>query len=137
MKSRPNITEQGMEGIRRRARTYAKRHKKQLKKYRIKHKVRTAKYAKDNPQIFRDCVNKKRRRNVAEVNLLKSQPCMDCGKSYHPCVMDFDHVRGKKKFCVSIGISRYNIAIVLKEIAKCDLVCSNCHRMRTHNRRQN
>lgn len=49
--------------------------------------------------------------------------------------MDFDHVRGKKvKSLSNLAISGTE-AQVLAEIAKCDLVCANCHRHRTHLRR--
>ena len=48
--------------------------------------------------------------------------------------MDYDHRPGtKKKFNVSV--IRKGKAEILKEIEKCDLVCANCHRIRTHNRR--
>ena len=49
--------------------------------------------------------------------------------------MDFDHVRGEKKFCIGHH-RRYGDAELLNEIAKCDLVCSNCHRIRTRKRRE-
>jgi hypothetical protein len=66
---------------------------------------------------------------------LKQAPCLDCGGFYPPFVMDFDHVRGEKKF----GISRYKsrgvpLPALLDEILKCELVCANCHRIRTCNR---
>jgi len=66
---------------------------------------------------------------------LKSKPCTDCGLSFHWFVMDFDHVRGEKKGGVS-ALLQNNVSMtkLLAEIAKCDLVCSNCHRMRTWNR---
>lgn len=65
------------------------------------------------------------------LNVQKSVPCADCGVQYPPYVMDFDHVRGVKKFDISKMISRKMVS-VLEEIEKCDVVCSNCHRMRTH-----
>jgi hypothetical protein len=66
------------------------------------------------------------------VRALKSQPCTDCGVSYPHYVMDFDHVRGEKKFNVSSVISSFKSKQrVLDEIAKCEVVCSNCHRTRT------
>lgn len=62
----------------------------------------------------------------------KSRPCADCGVQYPHYVMDFDH-RGDKKF--NIGASRNKgLRQVLAEIAKCDVVCANCHRERTHGR---
>lgn len=47
--------------------------------------------------------------------------------------MDFDHVRGKKLCTVSSITSRGNRpSALLREAAKCDVICSNCHRIRTH-----
>lgn len=64
----------------------------------------------------------------------KRKPCADCGAEYHPYVMDFDHVRGDK--CMTLGSARQNYGTVgwdklREEIAKCDVVCANCHRIRT------
>lgn len=66
----------------------------------------------------------------ATIDGLKSKPCLDCGNVFPPCAMDFDHVRGEKKFNISkSGLWKWKY--VLEEIEKCDLVCSNCHRIRT------
>lgn len=73
-------------------------------------------------------------RRRAIVDAFKSAPCMDCGKTYPPCVMDFDHVRGNKIGNIATMI-RQSIDVVIEEIEKCDIVCSNCHRIRTHERR--
>jgi hypothetical protein len=65
----------------------------------------------------------------------KNKPCADCGVKYDPWVMDFDHLRDKK-FTISGKASQgYSLEKLLAEIAKCDVVCSNCHRIRTHKRR--
>lgn len=76
----------------------------------------------------------KRQREYARASALiieaKSVPCKDCGVSYPWYVMDFNH-RGDKKF--NIGASRHFGCKKLKaEIAKCDVICSNCHRLRTY-----
>ena len=65
------------------------------------------------------------------INAAKAVPCQDCHKMYPPYVLDFDHVRGKKRFNVSRGGCRSG-QVLLAEIAKCDIVCANCHRERTH-----
>lgn len=65
---------------------------------------------------------------------LKRKPCMDCGIEYPPYVMDFDHVRGVKEFPISEGVMKSSIRILL-EVAKCDVVCANCHRIRTFTRK--
>ncbi|HET9197259.1 MAG TPA: hypothetical protein VFN92_03270 [Solirubrobacterales bacterium] len=56
-------------------------------------------------------------------------PCVDCGES-DPIVLEFDHLRDKK-FGIATGIRNRNWSDVLEEIAKCDVVCANCHRRRT------
>jgi hypothetical protein len=59
----------------------------------------------------------------------RDHPCVDCGET-DPLVLEFDHLRDKK-FGISDGIRNRNWADVLDEIAKCDVVCANCHRRRT------
>jgi hypothetical protein len=65
----------------------------------------------------------------------KNRPCADCGNSYPYYVMDFDHVHGDKKF--TIGDKRKgSTERIVAEIEKCEVVCANCHRIRTFGRRQ-
>lgn len=62
----------------------------------------------------------------------KSKPCLDCGVSYPYYVMDFDHVRGEKLFNLSEVVNgAQSKKVILEEIAKCEVVCANCHRIRT------
>lgn len=59
----------------------------------------------------------------------KDVPCTDCGEKYPHYVMDFDHRdRATKK--INVGATR-SMKETLAEIEKCDIVCSNCHRIRT------
>lgn len=59
-------------------------------------------------------------------------PCMDCGVKYPFYVMDFDHRDpAEKEFTIAKMLSMGNVDKVEKEISKCDVVCSNCHRIRT------
>lgn len=71
----------------------------------------------------------------AWIDGLKARPCTDCGRRFHPVAMDFDHVRGKKLKHIS-GMWSWERSKVLVELAKCELVCSNCHRVRTFERGQ-
>jgi hypothetical protein len=69
------------------------------------------------------------------INSLKNKPCADCGHSYPPWVMDFDHVIGKKSKNIATMLSAcVPMSEILKEIEKCEAVCANCHRQRTHDR---
>ena len=89
----------------------------------------------DSWNLCKDCLRRYRkalRRAKADViQEYKERPCMDCGISYPYYVMDFDHVRGEKRFNVSSSYTSYSWADIIDEIAKCDVVCSNCHRIRT------
>lgn len=65
---------------------------------------------------------------------LKTGPCMDCGNCFPPECMDFDHRPGEEKLD---GIGRLMNGPkdrTLAEMQKCDLVCANCHRIRTRQR---
>lgn len=66
------------------------------------------------------------------ISAFKRRPCADCGVQYPPYVMQFDHRDpGVKLFNVSAAPGRYSTDQVLNEIAKCDVVCANCHAERT------
>jgi len=67
----------------------------------------------------------------------EKNPCMDCKISYPYYMMDFDHVRGTKHANVAELINTLSKKRLDEEIAKCEVVCSNCHRIRTHMRRVN
>ena len=77
---------------------------------------------------------KERRAMVAAIKLAAG--CADCGYKAHPDVLQFDHVpeRGTKLFQISTGMGR-SWTSILAEIAKCDVVCANCHILRTAVRR--
>jgi hypothetical protein len=65
----------------------------------------------------------------------KSGPCTDCGSRYHPAAMQFDHLPGTEKcFEVSMSSAQRSRESVVAELAKCELVCANCHALRTYDR---
>ena len=65
----------------------------------------------------------------AYVDSLKVSPCVDCNRSFPPVCMDFDHRPGEEK--VRDVSKCKTVAQAADEISKCDLVCANCHRLRT------
>jgi hypothetical protein len=69
------------------------------------------------------------------VRQMKSRACADCGIQYPFYVMDFDHREGERKEYELNRIDRMTIRAILSEIKKCDVVCANCHRVRTYKRR--
>lgn len=81
--------------------------------------------------------NKRTRKRCKEViQSLKNVPCADCKIAYPPYVMDFDHLQDKE-FVISTAVNNGSTRKILEEAQKCEVVCSNCHRIRTYNRRVN
>lgn len=69
-------------------------------------------------------------------DLKRATPCKDCGTHYPPVCMDYDHVDGPKVRAVSEMISNHaSWEAISAEIEKCELVCANCHRLRTYPQR--
>ncbi len=96
-------------------------HRKHYKANKKKYAMQT----KKNRYRLRECINK-----------IKDVPCTDCGNEYPPYVMDFDHVSDDKVDCISRMVNTaMGKATILREIDKCEVVCSNCHRIRTYNRK--
>lgn len=78
----------------------------------------------------------KRQANVDRINAMKEvAACADCGNSFPTCCMDFDHVGADKYEEVGTLVSRSAAwDIIAAEIAKCEIVCANCHRIRTRDK---
>jgi hypothetical protein len=66
--------------------------------------------------------------------LFKKSKCVDCGES-NPIVLEFDHLKDKS-FTISsyVNNSRLWSSKIQEEIDKCEIVCANCHRIRTSQR---
>lgn len=84
-------------------------------------------------QVLRARRKRRIARNKALVEKLKSVPCADCGLRYPIAAMDFDHLEDTEelisKLVYTVGVKR-----LLMEIAECEVVCANCHRIRTARR---
>lgn len=80
---------------------------------------------------------KQRRQAVADqvveqlIVYFQTHPCVDCGEN-DPVVLDFDHVRGAKRYEISSRVGAgYSWEGLLQEIEKCEVRCANCHRRKT------
>ena len=69
-------------------------------------------------------------------NYLGENPCVDCGNS-DIRVLEFDHRNPKdKKFNISKRVAGgVALQTLAAEVAKCDVRCANCHRIRTKEER--
>lgn len=80
----------------------------------------------------------RRERNREFVRQSKlGRPCLDCGGSFPFYVMEYDHIGDDKLDSVgSLANQCVSLERLQAEIAKCELVCANCHRERTWLRSQ-
>jgi len=104
----------------------ANRHRQKSKSYQYQQKL------KQNKERMHDYLILK----------YESIPCMDCDTIFPWCAMDWDHRPGEvKEFTISsegwAKATPERIAKFEHEITKCDLVCANCHRIRTWKRKNN
>lgn len=77
-------------------------------------------------------------RKMAEIHAYQLEKgCTDCGYNKHPAALEFDHMPGTKKlFNISEQVGNKNRQVLWDEIAKCEVVCANCHAIRTTTRRK-
>lgn len=61
----------------------------------------------------------------------KARPCVDCGGTFDPVCMNFHHIRGERKHLILSAYRWLQLPKLELEAAKCDLVCTNCLRIRT------
>jgi predicted transcriptional regulator len=64
----------------------------------------------------------------------QEHPCVDCGENYPYWIMEFDHLKDKKFNLSGFYVKTAKLETVKKEIEKCEVVCSNCHKNRTYMR---
>lgn len=64
----------------------------------------------------------------------KNRPCGDCRHEFPLICMDFDHILGEKKFDIADVHLIPSEKALREELLKCEVVCSNCHRIRTSKR---
>ena len=91
-------------------------------------------YYRRNRQREIDRVTSRQRATTEFLRELRRVPCKDCGQSFQPHQMDFDHRDPKAK---SFGVTWPEALLasrerLMQEIAKCDIVCANCHAIRTY-----
>src|ERR1035437_6894448 len=83
--------------------------------------------------VCKNCARDVQRRSyvkrIERLNQIKmSRGCYDCGFDEFPEALEFDHQPGAGKlFDIGQG-KRRTWALIETEIAKCDVVCANCHR---------
>lgn len=105
---------------------YQSKCKECQKKYRRDH------YLKNKDKYIEKSKDWKLKQKLKILKYLSNKSCADCGED-NPIVLEFDHL-SDKEFDIGSKIGHYSYDKILKEINKCDVVCANCHRIRTATR---
>lgn len=92
-----------------------------------------------DPEYFKQKANKAKeeRKRWFKEEILDKSSCITCGESHNAC-LDFHHRDPEEKVraVTKMVLQRCSKERILKEIAKCDVLCSNCHRKLHYNERQ-
>ena len=81
-------------------------------------------YTQEFQQSRRDIINR----------IKMERGCARCGYNTHAAALDFNHVKGAKNFSISQD-PKVALKKLLDEIAKCEILCANCHRVHTYENR--
>jgi hypothetical protein len=95
--------------------------------------VRKRHYSENSNKVY-DAVKTRRQAITDKIWAYKSQSqCIECGES-NPVMLEFDHL-GDKDFNIATAAARgMSWSRIKAEIDKCEVVCANHHRVRTHMR---
>ena len=90
---------------------------------------------RNNKQVYCDrAITRNVRVNAENQRLLyfylSEHPCVDCGCTDIRC-LEFDHVRGSKSANITRMLNNVPWPTIEAEIAKCEVRCVNCHRIKT------
>lgn len=80
--------------------------------------------------------NLKKNKEIVDAYKLNSG-CIVCGYNKNPVALDFDHrVQSEKSFDIGSRLANIREETLMNEISKCDVLCANCHRIKSFNLNQ-
>lgn len=85
-----------------------------------------------SPTNYDSELRRKKRQVIDKIK--ESNPCHDCHNYFPAVCMDFDHLADKTSNVSRAVTDKWSDERIMNEIAKCELVCANCHRIRTQTR---
>ena len=96
----------------------------------------TQRWRERNPEKYRESWTRVQEEKKQLLLDARIGGCVKCGEN-DPACLDFHHRDGKRNKLGNIGeIRRFSNERILAEIAKCDVLCANCHRKHHHSERQ-
>lgn len=100
---------------------YAFYYRRRLKWYMVANKTQY-------PKVVKQRI-KRRSRWIGKYKCAKG--CKDCGYNQFSVALDFDHIDPNNKTLAVSKLLSSNLKKLMSEIRKCEVVCANCHRVRT------
>lgn len=86
------------------------------------------------------CKNAAKRTQKRNAAIIKEEKlkkgCAKCGYKEHHAALDFDHLDHKKKSRDIAKMHTTNVESLKKEMAKCQILCANCHRVKSFEERR-
>ena len=87
---------------------------------------RVRRWATENPERYRLGQQRSRQKYKKAVDDMKT--ACSCGETHKAC-LDFHHIKPSTKlFDIGKMFGKVSLSRMLAEIAKCNILCSNCHR---------
>lgn len=90
-------------------------------------RLRMARWRERNPEINRERWQKSHTEKKQILDDARKGGCIRCEES-HPSCLDFHHRDRATKDADIATMRRFGIPRLIAEIAKCDVLCANCHR---------
>lgn len=99
-----------------------------------RHPCQNTQAARDRENQSHQRIRREKRDKLDSLKLLRG--CVDCGYNVRPEPLEFDHLpQYEKSFTIGAAVSAGTPwQAILEEIEKCEVVCSNCHRIRSVDR---
>lgn len=92
-------------------------------------KVRSAKYHKENKKLACAATKRYKDRNKKFYKeYKKGLKCQICGENHSACLIFHHRNPNEKEFMIANSVTRMSIKCLMKEVAKCDVLCANCHK---------
>lgn len=98
-------------------------------------RIRSARWRRENPARAAQANKDRRNAHQQKINAIKlASGCVDCGYNLHAEALEFDHLPEFQKLFQIGGATMRSWKSIEAEIAKCEVVCANCHVVRTATR---
>lgn len=98
-------------------------------------RLRMARWRERHPEQNRERWEKSHAEKKQIIDEARKGGCVRCGESDLSC-LDFHHRDRETKDADATGMRRFSLKRMLAEIAKCDVLCANCHRKHHRDERE-